>query len=159
MPGSGKELKKNYEPVNQQRQPNGEKIIPEPRPKKWNLPLTYLPKISGVQNGTIRQTIRKGRKFKVGDLVRFHGWEGAPYRSGWIYLTKYLPLTKVYDITVFGSKYASPAGYPILWTSPFADNLAHRDGINPPTGIALGELLGKIHGIHPEGLEMQILRW
>jgi hypothetical protein len=27
-------------------------------PHKFNLPLTYAPKIEGVRNGTIRQTIR-----------------------------------------------------------------------------------------------------
>jgi len=46
------------------------------KPRKWNLPLTYEPKIPGVIDGTIQQTIRVGRKFRVGDLVSFHGWEG-----------------------------------------------------------------------------------
>ena len=31
------------------------------KPRKWNLPLTYEPKIPGVIDGTIQQTIRVGR--------------------------------------------------------------------------------------------------
>jgi len=48
--------------------------------RKWNLPLTYGPKIAGVLDGTIRQTIRVGRKFSPGDLVSFHGWSGRRIR-------------------------------------------------------------------------------
>jgi hypothetical protein len=70
------------------------------KPRKWNLPLTYEPKIPGVIDGTIRQTIRVGRKFRVGDLVSFHGWEGRPYRSKWSFRTPYFTLTMARAIRI-----------------------------------------------------------
>lgn len=69
-------------------------------PRKFNLPLTYAPKIEGVRNGTIRQTIRTGRRFAVGDHVSFHGWLGRPYFSKWSFRTEYFRLTQVWDIFI-----------------------------------------------------------
>jgi hypothetical protein len=39
------------------------------------------------------------------------------------------------------------------------DCLAARDGIDPPTGEALGEVLNEMHRIPDDGMEAQILRW
>jgi hypothetical protein len=115
------------------------------------LPLTYEPKIDGVINGTIRQTIRKGWKYKVGDQIAFHGWEGAPYRSKWSFRTGYFTLKEVIDIVVEDSGIIKIAtGHE--WV---LDRIARLDGIDPPTGEALRDVLlsmgctGKV----------QILRW
>ena len=43
------------------------------RPRRKNVPLAYNPKIRGVVDGTVRQTIRIGHKYAVGDLVSFYG--------------------------------------------------------------------------------------
>lgn len=55
--------------------------------RKRILPLTYPPKVGPVREGKYTQTIRPGRKFRIGDLVMFHGWEGKPYRSKWSFRT------------------------------------------------------------------------
>lgn len=129
-------------------------------PRKWNIPLTYAPKIPGVCDGSIRQTIRVGRKFSVGDLVSFHGWEGRPYRSKWSFRTPYFRLTAARAIRIV------PGG--IVWPGAMhdehyawreLDDLAARDGIEPPTGEALREVLSGMHMIPDEGIEAQILRW
>jgi hypothetical protein len=159
MPDTGKRLKRSAEQKTLQEPQNGKRNIQEPRPRKFNLPLSYIPKIPGVRDGTIRQTIRRGTRYKVGDRIRFHGWEGKPYRSGWVYLTDYMTLNEVYNIHVFSSKYVTDIGYPVYWTSMMADELARLDGIVPPTGVALGNLIAEMHGIFPEGMPMQILRW
>ena len=138
---------------------------------KWNLPLTYAPKIDPVRNGECRQTIRVLNKTKAhpegyrkskGDLIRFFAWTGRPYHSKreWV-ISEYQELTEV--ITIFiGNKtigfIESNSGY--LWNSPFANELARRDGIVPPTGEALREVLINKNGKIPaEGLEAQVLRW
>ena len=63
--------------------------------RKWNLSLTYEPKIQPVIDGTCTQTIRTvgkaGRK-SVGDLISFHGWQGRPYRSSWSWRMPYTPM-------------------------------------------------------------------
>lgn len=143
-------------------------------PRKYFLALTYEPKIEGVRNGTIRQTIRKtgwpGHRFQVGDFVAFHGWQGQPYRSPWSWRTPYFRLTEVLDIYVEtgGIRWASPGGYIIdgvdgewdcAWWD-YLDGLAAADGIMPPTGQALGEVLKGPGGLAPgESIEAQILRW
>ena len=60
--------------------------------RKWNIPLTYEPKIEPVKRGDCTQTIRPGRKFAVGDLVRFYVWKGRPYWSKWETITGYMPV-------------------------------------------------------------------
>ena len=39
------------------------------------------------------------------------------------------------------------------------DDLAARDGIEPPTGEALREVLLGMHTIPDEGIEAQVVRW
>jgi len=128
--------------------------------RKWNLPLTYAPKIAGVCDGSIRQTIRVGRKFSPGDLVSFHGWSGKPYRSPWSFRTEYFTLTMARCIQIV------PGG--IVWPGAMheeyyawreLDCLAARDGIEPPTGEALRDVLLGMHTIPDEGIDAQILRW
>jgi len=130
------------------------------KPRKWNIPLTYAPKIPGVLNGSIWQTIRVGRKYRVGDLVLFHGWSGKPYRSKWSFRTPYFPLVMAQPIQI------RPEGIETLFGSgmdyrawSLLDELALLDGIEPPTGGALALVLQGMHPIPEDGIEAQILRW
>lgn len=135
------------------------------KPRKWWLPLTYEPKVKGVQDGTIRQTIRPKWKFIVGDQVAFHGWTGKPRRSEWIYLTKsYYTLTDVRNIWIFPEGLGFPAlRYDLVevfsWNSPLCDVLARLDGIVPATGEELGNVLKSKNKIPESGIEGQISRW
>lgn len=139
--------------------------------RKHVLPLTYKPKIQGVREGKYTQTIRHGRKFKVGDLVSFHGWEGRPYRSKWSFRTPYFRVIEAHPIWIDkgGIRWESKGGYtfddgsdPREWDCAwweFLNKLAALDGIDPPTGEELGRVLLAMHKIPPEGLEAQIIRW
>ena len=131
-----------------------------PRARKWNLPLTYAPKIAGVQDGSIRQTIRAGRKYRVGDLVSFHGWEGKPYRSKWSFRTPYYPLVMAWPIMIRPGGIELPSACGMSYCAwNLLDDLALLDGIDPPTGDALARVLQGMHSIPEDGIEAQILRW
>ena len=120
------------------------------------LPLTYEPKIDGVINGTIRQTIRKGWKYKVGDQIAFHGWEGKPYRTPWNFRTGYFTLEKVIDVVIFsdGIQTVTPFGkFFHGWED--LNIAAELDGIDPPTGEALRDVLLSMGCTG----NAQILRW
>ena len=133
-------------------------------PRKWNLPLTYQPKIRPVIDGTCRQTIRIVNKGKhgevrknVGDLVRFYIWEGKPYRSKRKTITEYVPITEAVEIHIWNFG-VSTANARFGW--PELDNLAMYDGIIPPTGTALHDVLMEKNGRIPEeGVKAQVLRW
>jgi len=151
-------------------------------PRKWNLPLTYRPKIPGVIAGTIRQTIRPGLKYAPGDLVAFHGWEGRPYLSKWSNRTWYFELHLVIDIRIrpvgiiplrwaaddpdlinaYPREFHDPPVFPgrrIPWSAPAIDELARLDGIDPPTGQELGWLLTTMYDLPDDGMDFQVLRW
>jgi len=141
--------------------------------RKWRLPLTYQPKIEPVLLGTCRQTIRIRNMNKktgklaprkeVGDLIRFFLWTGRPYWSKQIDLTEYESLKEAHNITIFTDGIRFESAYfehmePTPWNS--WDFLAGLDGIIPPTGEALRDVLISKNGkIPPEGIEAQILRW
>jgi hypothetical protein len=132
------------------------------RGRKWCLPLTYAPKISGVIGGTIRQTIRSGRKYQVGDWIAFHGWSGVPRRSPWSFRTGYFLIHEVKDIIIHkkGIRHVKDGVVGALRSWSMYDDLAARDGIQPPTGEALGTLLMDMDGVPTiTGLPMQIIRW
>jgi hypothetical protein len=130
--------------------------------RKWNLPLTYQQKIQPVIDGKIRQTIRTGRKFNVGDLVRFYVWEGRPYRSKRKTVTEYAEIDYCNNITInhdgitsdirtaFGLRY-------LKWNE--LDFLAKCDGIIPPTGEELKKVLAEKNKIPASGIEAQVVRW
>lgn len=134
-----------------------------PNQRIINLPLTYAPKIQGVIDGSIYQTIRAGNGVHVGDRIRFHGWAGIPYRSGWSFRTKYFKVDNVINCRInfqgiwIGQKL-------IKWFEGEADVIAALDGIVPPTGEALWQVLqkyrrGRRTPLMREGGEYQIIRW
>lgn len=129
--------------------------------KKYNIPLTYEPKIPKVLSGECTQTIRIGRKFQVGDLISFHGWEGKPYRSKWSFRTPYYEINQIFGATIFTDGIARSISDEIgcLWGWASLDDLAELDGIEPPTGEELGRVLNQYHKIPPEGTPAQIIRW
>lgn len=129
------------------------------RARKWNLPLTYKPKLQGVHDGTICQTIRRGRTYQPGDLIAFHGWAGKPYRSHWTDRSTYFCLYEVIPcrICLRGVRIGNDL---FGWDSPFCDGLARQDGIVPPTGPTLAKVLGKFNNkLNDRGFEAQIIRW
>ena len=136
-------------------------------PRKWNLPLTYRPKIARVASGEIRQTIRHGLKYRVGDQVSFHGWEGLPYRSRWTNRTGYFRLTECKEIRIYpdGVRRSGRSDEPGLiwrhccWISPTVDHLAILDGIDPPTGRELGWLFTTMYDLPDDGMDFQVIRW
>lgn len=141
--------------------------------RKWNIPLTYQPKIEPVRRGDCHQTIRPGRKFSVGDLVRFYIWSGKPYRSKRETITEYLPLTTVLDMGIHGDivwiedpsmgvvKFFGEISKKGRWYSwEDLDWLAELDYIIPPTGETLLNVLIQKNGKIPDkGIDMQIIRW
>lgn len=140
--------------------------------RKYNLPLTYAPKIPKVLSGECCQTIRVGRKFEPCDLVSFHGWEGRPYRSKWSFRTPYFKIHTVWDVLVWKTGILFPEmleGYdysPEMFREwDCLDWLAALDGIVPATGEELGRVLLEMHELVPTEnnllgeLEMQVIRW
>jgi hypothetical protein len=133
--------------------------------RKWNLPLTYKPKIQPVIDGTIRQTIRPiGKNLitkEAGDLIRFYIWTGTPYRSKRNTITEYTPLKEALPLTIYPKGIEFPSSLEgvdyAFWND--LDTLAAWDGIVPPTGEALRDVLMEIDKIPETGTAAQILRW
>lgn len=130
--------------------------------RKWNLAITYVPKIAGVVSGEVSQTIRNGLKYKEGDVISFHGWEGRPYRSKWSFRTPYMPIIHVCDVRMCGDGVEFikegdvEIGVMVPWNN--LDELAKRDGISPPTGCALKSVLGMDMN-NGDIMDAQIIRW
>ena len=140
------------------------------KPRSWWLPLTYRPKICPVRLGKIRQTIRPGVKYMVGDQVAFHGWEGAPYRSQWSFRTSLMPLTEALAVTVTRKgmifpHHSSPRHGLVSnglysWRHPLVHQIARLDGIDPADGEELGRLLLGMYVIEGrDARPFQIIRW
>ena len=133
--------------------------------RRWNLPLTYQPKIEPVRKGECTQTIRvcmPGKpKKQVGDLIRFYVWSGKPYRSKRETITGYMVLVTVKNcrITLAGIDYLTFLGETRFWYWDELDALAALDGIVPATGEALRDVLIEKNPIPEGGTEAQILRW
>jgi hypothetical protein len=128
------------------------------KPIRKFLPLTYAPKIAGVLEGKITQTIRVNTILEVGDQIAFHGWEGTPYKSPWSFRTPYMDIIWAEPIRIHADfiyypweKIRIPAGGPEL------KYLAALDGIEPATGE---ELLRILHEYHGSGtVKGKIIRW
>ncbi len=130
--------------------------------RKHVIPLTYAPKIQPVLSGRCTQTIRAGRKFKVGDLVSFHGWEGRPYHSKWSFRTPYWTVLSPAPIIIFQDGIETDPPFPDFieeykWNE--LDLIAAADFIDPPTGEELGRVLLAMHKIPDGGLPAQVIRW
>jgi len=121
--------------------------------------MTYQPKIEPVLSGDCLQTIRKGRKFSVGDEILLHGWSGRPYRSPWSWRKR---VTVIETIRILISK--TGIAFPqkvikLMWSDGACDRLAAVDFIDPPTGEALWDVLFGLNGAPDEPQEYQIIRW
>lgn len=140
--------------------------------RKWNLPLTYLPKIEFVKRKICTQSIRicsisKSEKHPgelirkaLGDFIRFYIWSARPYRSKRKNITGYMKIVEVKNIIISPEGWGIEIRDTIPWDHPISDMLAKRDGIIPPTGIALRNVLIEKNGPIPaEGIEAQIIRW
>ena len=123
---------------------------------------THEPKIPGVRDGTITQTIRPGRKIKEGDYILYHGWTGRPYRSPWSWRLQVL-VTEVVDIDLYTTGRwrpldAGPRGVWAYWHK--LDDLAHQDGI--ADGQTMGEWFNQMYVLpvlgDEDGAPFQIIR-
>jgi hypothetical protein len=130
-------------------------------PRKWNIPLNYEPKIPTVIAGTCTQTIRTGRKFKEDDLIRFYTWQGTPYRSKRTTITEYMQIVIVKNcrISERGIDDLCFRGETGLWDWYELDRLAELDGIVPPTGETLRDILIAKNKIGYDFIDAQIIRW
>ena len=127
--------------------------------KKHVMALTYEPKIEPVRSGECRQTIRKGRRFSVGDSILIHGWEDRPYRSKWSWGIR-VGVQKIRNISIDerGIHRASHA-VPIRWSSQTLKEIAEKDYIEPATGEELKKVLFGLNGAPTEPEPYQIIRW
>lgn len=138
------------------------------------LSMTYGPKIAGVRDGTIRQTIRRynpKRPFVLEDKLIMHTWAGKPYRSPWDWrmnaeVVELDMLSLNRDIWMLHDHYdLMHEGYctalnPWEYQHDVIDKIAKADGIVPPTGLGLKEVLESFHGAFGrEDVEFQVIRW
>ncbi|MBW2632215.1 MAG: hypothetical protein JRC90_10770 [Deltaproteobacteria bacterium] len=130
----------------------GDVIVREVKGETAELSFISLPKLEGLFDSSIRETISMGFKFSIGDLIFFHGWKGRPYQSDWSYRTRSFRITEVYNvyITVNGITWVGGTGTRtpdwdlVPWGDSRIDHIAKLDEIVPPTD---------------GGYRAQILRW
>jgi hypothetical protein len=130
------------------------------------LAITYQPKVEGVRNGTIRQTIRAfnpENPRKVGDKLLLHGWSGKPYRSPWNWRREE-KVTQVFEIECYADYFIDEENYVCNWGINDGwgrpSTLARLDGISPPTGLELKHVLESYHGkFTDKPVQMQVIRW
>jgi hypothetical protein len=132
-----------------------------------NIAITYPPKIEPVWCGVIRQTIRPysaAKPKRVGDIANLFAWTGRPYRSPWAWhkrevIIAVLEVRVSHDcFTLYWPGSRSATDYD--WHSSYVERLAQMDGIVPPTGPVLHDVLLAFHPkIGSKGLHMQVIRW
>ena len=124
------------------------------------LGFTYKPKIEAVHDGRCNQTIRKGRRINTLDELLLFTWSGKPYRSPWLWRKRAI-CTSASPIRVCLDGISLSECTRVLhrWDTPFMDDLAARDFIDPPTGTGLRDVLLKMHKIGEDGELFQIIRW
>lgn len=122
--------------------------------------VTCKDKIAEVIDGTIKQTIRQGERIHVGDELVLHGFKGKVYRSKWTW-RKEVTVKEIIPIWVDDEDIEIPGKGKWPWESMFADGLAKADGVKPPTGIHLKEVLEKLNGKFSKTRKekYQIIRW
>ena len=126
------------------------------------LSMTYAPKIDAVQDGGCTQTIRgmRKREINVGDSILFHGWTDPkkPYRSPWDGQMR-VTVTEVihFFASTEGVKFKNTKIIP--WDDIIIDIIAQRDFINPPTGLALRDVLFELNGAPSTPERYQVIRW
>lgn len=131
--------------------------------KKHVMAITYKPKIEPVKDGRCTQTIRKGRRFTVGDSVLIHGWEGRPYRSKWswrmrVIITMAAPIV-IHNEGISGVNRYGNIGAICHWWGNYCKTLAIEDSIEPATGEELKNVLFGLNGEPTESEQYQIIRW
>ena len=130
--------------------------------KKYVMSMVYPPKIEAVQEGRCTQTIRtiKNRPVQVGDSILFHGWSGKAYRSKWNGRMR-VTVKEVLHCIVTDHWVKVEGNEAVPWNHPSIDELARRDFIEKPTGMALRNVLFILNGGNPptEPVRYQIIRW
>ena len=123
--------------------------------------MTYQPKIEAVQDGRCTQTIRSMRKkeIKAGDSILFHGWSDKAYYSKWNNQMRVTVTEVLYCfISADGIKFKNTNIIP--WDDIVIDILAMNDFIDPPTGLALRDVLFELNGGVPSiPVKYQVIRW
>lgn len=142
--------------------------------KKHNLALTCKDKIEEVRNYECTQTIRPRSDKKpkeVGDYVRFHGWEGRPYRSKWSWRTPYMKIEEVFKAKfihipytnrrkirlAIGIKLHDGSYFYPLCSEETEERIAHLDGLE-----SFDKLTSWLHDQYGEDMFEQIyavIRW
>lgn len=130
---------------------------------KHVMAITYEPKIEPVRDGRCTQTIRKGRRFSVGDSILIHGWEGRPYRSKWnwrlrVEVTMAAPIV-IHEEGISGVNKYGDIGPVAHWWGNYCNMLAKEDSIEPATGEELKNVLFGLNGAPTEPEPYQIIRW
>ena len=127
---------------------------------KHVMAITYEPKIKPVKDGRCTQTIRKGRKVLKGDEILFHGWSGRPYRSKWDWRKRVVVCQVIYiEISHRGIVDMADPKTIHSWNSYAINNISAFDFIEPPTGVALRDVLFGLNGAPDGPKEYQIIRW
>ena len=136
--------------------------------RKYVKAFTYEPKIEGVRNGTIRQTIRPfgNQPIEKGDQILFHGWKDRPYHSAWSWRTRVI-VTHVDQCEMFKQGIWFHEGIFFRWID--LSVTAKKDGIKKfdytNEGISMGILFNEMYPDLPEwnqdlkGKDMEIIEW
>ena len=107
--------------------------------------MSYGPKLDAVFDGRCTQTIRKSCKFEAGQVRWIFEWSGKPCRSKWgrRMLVEIVSVGRV-EMGEHAMCFKWADGRDLLrctWESTQADILAVKDHIDPPTGVALRNVL------------------
>lgn len=127
--------------------------------KRHVMSIAYEPKIEAVRSGECLQTIRKGKRFAVGDSIFLHGWTDPkkPYRCKWNNRMR-ATVTRVIPIDISHSGLLIEGVF-FSWDTSYADELAQLDFIDPPTGIELRDVLFKLNEAPTEPERYQVVIW
>ncbi len=109
------------------------------------MPMIYKPKLNAIFSWRCRQTIRKGRKYAVGQVRWVFEWSGKPYRSKWG-RRMLVEIVQVDDCLAHEAVIQIVDGLGRIvrgcyWHDQPADRLAAADHIDPPTGVELRNVL------------------